>query len=283
MADSDVTGPVAVDGRGTELWTLTLNRPDQRNAIDEAMHAAVLETMRSAAADPTVRAILLTGAGHAFSAGGDFGLIRQMQDSPEVRRTVLDRSRSLFGTLVDLHVPVVAAVNGPALGAGCTLALLCDIVLMADSASLGDPRVVFGLAPGDGAAVLWPVLAGLPAARAFLLTGDQISAEEAHRVGLVNRVVASEDLLPEATALAGRLAHLPAAAVQATKRALSRHVAAAATSVFEFALAAESSCLDSAEHRAAIRTAVERFANRPDHAPPEHRNRMTPAEEDSDR
>ncbi len=252
MPESNGEGPVAVSGVGTSLWTLTLNRPDRRNSIDEAMQAAALSVVRSASADPLVRAIVLTGAGTAFSAGGDLGLIRRMQDDPEVRRSVLDRSRSLFGALRDLHVPIVAAVNGPAIGAGCTLALLCDIVIMAEGASLGDPRVAFGLAPGDGAAVLWPLLGGLPAARSYLLTGDRISAEEAYRIGLVSRTVAADDLVQTATAVATRLASLPPAAVQATKRALNRHLATAETPVFELALAAESTSFDTPEHREAI-------------------------------
>jgi enoyl-CoA hydratase len=245
-------GPVTIGGVGTALWTITLNRPDRRNAIDEEMQTAVLSAVQLAAADPTVRSILLTGSGRAFSAGGDFGLIRRMQDDPEVRRSILDQSRSLFGSLRDLHVPIVAAVNGPAIGAGCTLALLCDIVIMAEGASLGDPRVPIGLAPGDGAAVLWPLLAGLPAARSYLLTGDRLSAEEAYRIGLISRIEPAADLLEAATAVASRLASLPPGAVQATKRALNQYLAAAETPVFELALAAESTSLDSAEHREAI-------------------------------
>jgi enoyl-CoA hydratase len=252
VPESNREGPVAVNGMGTALVTLTLNRPDRRNAVDAAMQVAVLAAVRSVSADPDVRAVLLTGAGSAFSAGGDFGLMRRMQNDPEVRRNILDQSRSLFGALRDLHVPVVAAVNGPAIGAGCTLALLSDIVIMAEGASLGDPRVAFGLAPGDGAAVLWPVLGGLPAARSFLLTGDRLSADEAYRIGLISQTVAADDLLPTATAVAARLASLPPAAVQATKRALNRHLAAAETPVFELALAAESASLDTAEHREAI-------------------------------
>ena len=258
MPESHGEGPVAVSGVGTELWTLTLNRPDRRNSVDEAMQGAVLCALQSVSADPVVRAVLLTGAGTAFSAGGDFELIRRMQDDPEVRRHILDQSRSLFAALRDLHVPIVAAVNGPAIGAGCTLALLCDIVIVAEGASFGDPRVAFGLVPGDGAAVLWPLLGGLPAARSYLLTGDRISADEAYRIGLVSRIVAPDDLLQTATAIATRLASLPPAAVQATKRALNRHLATAEAPVFELALAAESSSFDSVEHRQAI----ERLATR---------------------
>ena len=262
MTDLNSGGPVAVSGVGTALWTLTLNRPHRRNAIDEAMQAAVLSAIRSATDDPAVRAILLTGAGTTFSAGGDFGLIRSMQDDSRVRQRVLDQSRSLFGSLRELHVPIVAAVNGPAIGAGCTLALLCDIVVVAEGASFGDPRVAFGLAPGDGAAVLWPLLAGLPAARSYLLTGDSLSAEEAFRIGLVSQVASAADLLETATAVASRLASLPAAAVQATKRVLNRYVASAEIPVFELALAAEGSSFDTVEHREAIESLAKPSADR---------------------
>jgi len=249
---------VTIEGAGTPIWTMTLNRPDSRNAIDEEMQSAVLSSVREATADSAVRSIVLTGAGPAFSAGGDFGLIRRMQDDLDVRRRVLDQSRSLFGALRDLHVPIVAAVNGPAIGAGCTLALLCDIVIMAEGASLGDPRVAFGLAPGDGAAVLWPLLGGLPAARSYLLTGERISAQEAYRIGLISQTASTADLLEAAITVASKLASLPAAAVQATKRTLNRHLAAAETPVFELSLAAESSSFDTPEHR----RAVERLAVR---------------------
>jgi enoyl-CoA hydratase len=253
VAEANGEGPVTVSGVGTAVWTVILDRSDRRNAVDEAMQAAILSAVRAATIDPNVRSILLTGAGSSFSAGGDFGLIRRMQDDGEVRRRVLDQSRSLFGSLRDLHVPIVAAINGPAIGAGCTLALLCDIVIMAEEASLGDPRVAFGLAPGDGAAVLWPLLGGLPAARSYLLTGDQVSAEEAYRIGLVSQVVSAADLQETAMAVASRLASLPPAAVQATKRVLNQYLVAAETPVFELALAAERTSFDNAEHRDAIR------------------------------
>jgi len=216
------------------------------------MQGAVLSAVQAVSADPVVRAVVLTGAGTAFSAGGDFELIRRMQNDPDVRRRILDQSRSLFAALRDLHVPIVAAVNGPAIGAGCTLALLCDIVIVTEGASFGDPRVVFGLVPGDGAAALWPLLGGLPAARSYLLTGDRISADEAYRIGLVSRIVPADDLLQTVTAVAARLTSLPPAALQATKRVLNRHLATAEAPVFELALAAESASLDTVEHREAI-------------------------------
>ncbi|HEY3673545.1 MAG TPA: enoyl-CoA hydratase/isomerase family protein, partial [Acidimicrobiia bacterium] len=235
---TDEVPPVVV-AEGSPLRMITLNRPEHRNALNAELHTALVTAFRAAAAEPEVRAIVLTGAGSAFSAGGDFGLIHRMQDDPETRRSTFETSRALFRAVVDLDIPIVAAVNGPAVGAGCSFALMADVVFMADSTYLSDPRVAIGLVSGDGGAVLLPLLAGLPAARAYLLTGDRIPADEAHRLGLVHKVVPTEQVFDEALAFAQRLVALPPLAVRATKRALNLHVSLAASAVFEYSLAAE--------------------------------------------
>jgi enoyl-CoA hydratase len=224
----------------------------------------MLSAVRTVADDPEVRALVVTGAGDTFSAGGDFGLIEQMQRDTDLRQATLRRSRTLFWSLVALEIPVIAAVNGPAVGAGATLALLCDIVLMAEQAYLAEPRVSIGLVPGDGSAIVWPLLAGIPAARAYLLTGDRIPAAEAHRLGLVHRVVAGNALLAEAMGLADRLAGLSPHAVRATKRALNLHLESAALAGFELALEAESQSFDTPELRATVQEHSERTASRSD-------------------
>ena len=237
---------------GGAVRVLTLDRPASLNVIDAELHAALLEALRAVAADDEVRAVVLTGSGRAFSAGGDLDLIRAMGDDVGLRREVLGQGRDIFRLLTTLSVPVVAAINGPAVGGGCTLALLCDIVVMADDAHLADPHVAVGLVPGDGGAVLWPLMAGLAAARAYLLTGDRLPAQEAHRLGLVHRIVPRPDVLAAATALAERIAALPAFAVQETKRCLNAHLTAAAEAVFERALAGEDRSFDTDEHRAVV-------------------------------
>ena len=241
------TGEAILRSEGSRVRVLTLNRPANRNALDGPLHAAMLAAVRLVAAEPDVRAVVLTGAGDAFSAGGDFGLIEQMHEDPDLRKTVLNRSRTLFWSLVALEVPVIAAVNGPAVGAGATLALLCDIVLMAEGTYLAEPRVNIGLVPGDGSAILWPLLAGIPAARAYLLTGDRVPAAEAHRLGLVHRVVEPDSLLADALSLADRLAGLSPHSVRSTKRALNAQIEAAALAGFEAALDAESQSFDTLE------------------------------------
>ena len=243
--------PPEIRVEGSTVRIITLDRPASRNALDGQLLKSVLSAVRHLSANSEVRALVLTGAGSAFSAGGDLRLIRQMQEDEALRRAVLDDSRSLFRVMLDLDIPVVAAVNGPAVGAGCTLALMCDVVLIAEDTYLADPHVGVGLVPGDGGAVLWPLLAGLPAARAYLLTGDRIPAGEAYRIGLVHRTVPRERVVSDAIQFAERLASLPVYAVKATKRALNLHVAAAAAAVFEYAHAAEERSFDTVEHRAA--------------------------------
>jgi len=231
---------------------LTLNRATQRNAVDSELHEALLAEMLSIPDEPEVRVVVLTGAGDAFSAGGDFGLIERMQQDRDVREATLDTSRLLFWAMMALDVPVVAAVNGPAVGAGATLALLCDIVVMDEHAYLAEPRVGIGLVPGDGGAILWPLLAGVPAARAYLLTGERMPAQEAFRLGLIHRVARSESALDEAMVLAERLAGLSPHAVRATKRALNRQLEAMSREGLHLDLEAESESFETPHLKALV-------------------------------
>jgi enoyl-CoA hydratase len=237
---------------GSDVRVITLNRPDHRNALDGDLHVALVGEIRAIQQSPEVRAVVLTGAGAAFSAGGDLELIGAMQADLGARRASLDTGRQLFRAMTELEVPVIAAVNGPAVGAGCTLALLADVVFIAEDTYLCDPHVGIGLVPGDGGAVIWPLLAGLSAARAYLLTGDRVPAAEAYRLGLVHRTVPPDQLKATAVAYARRVADLPAFAVQHTKRILNLHVAAAASTVLEAGLNAEERSFDSQEHHQAL-------------------------------
>jgi enoyl-CoA hydratase len=245
---TDSDKPVRLSG--DSVLTITLNRPESLNALDEGLHRSLLAAFEAAALS-NARAIVLIGEGRAFSAGGDLEMIRLLQNDLGARQAVLDTSRKLFQLLCGYPIPIIAAVNGPAVGAGCTLALLCDIVMMADDAVLADPHVRIGLVPGVGGTVLWPLLAGLGTARAFLLSGDSLSAAEAYRLGLAYRVFPSHSLMSEATRQAERIASLPQVAVRETKQTLNLHVAEAA-SIFEYGIAAESRSFDSLEHHRRI-------------------------------
>jgi enoyl-CoA hydratase len=212
--------------------------------ITDALLRAVI-TLRD---DPDVHAMVLTGRGSAFSAGGDFDTIRAMREDRPMRDAVLDAHQELFRVMTRLPFPTVAAVNGAAVGAGVTVALLCDLVVMAEDTFLSDPRVSLGLLDGAGGLVHWPLLTSLSAAKEHLLLGDRVSGIEAHRLGLANRAVPASDVLDEALRLAARLAALPPEAVRQARRLLNAHIDRAAV-ILEDCARAESACFDTEEHR----------------------------------
>ena len=151
--------------RRSRLLTITLNRPEVLNAFAAAMHIEIIAALRFAATDPGSDVIVLTGAGRAFSAGGDLERMEQCIENPgEFDRDAADAKRLVF-TLLDIEKPVIARVNGHAVGLGATLALLCDVIFAAESAKIGDPHVKVGLVAGDGGAVIWPQLIGFARAK----------------------------------------------------------------------------------------------------------------------
>jgi enoyl-CoA hydratase/carnithine racemase len=243
---------VTVDG---PVRLLTLNRPDALNACNERMHEALADVWGQINDDADARAVVLTGAGRAFSAGGDLDWIREDSRDDEGARRSTARAQRIIEEVLRCRVPVVAAVNGPAVGMGCSLTVLSDLVLMAPDAFLADPHVGVGLVAGDGG-VVWPFLTGMHVAKEFLFLGTRMSANDAVRTGLANRVVPADDLVPEATRIAHQLAGMPARALEDTKRALNSLVFAHWPSV-QFGVAAEQASMRSGEHRerlAQIRT-----------------------------
>jgi enoyl-CoA hydratase/carnithine racemase len=242
----ETDGPVTI---------VTMNNPDMRNAFVDDLHEAMQEIWQQLASDHSVRAVVLTGAGKAFSAGGDIpGFIRSYED-PNHRRLSLRGARRLMDAMAEFPKPVVAAVNGPAVGLGCSVAVSCDLVVMAQSAFLADTHVNIGLVCGDGGAAAWPLMMSLLRAKEYLLLGDRIPADEALRVGLANRVVPDADLMTEAVGLAQRLAAQPEQAVQETKRALNIHLQHAISMVAPFALSAEAESFATDD----IRQTIEKF------------------------
>jgi enoyl-CoA hydratase len=237
---------------------ITLNRPESLNAVSASLHEALEHVWRHVASDPEARAVVITGAGRAFSAGGDLNQIVALQRDPVTRGVVLDQARRLVSEVMDFRLPVIAAVNGPAVGLGCTVAACMDVVLIADTAFMADPHVSVGLTAGDGGAAVWPLIMGMLRAKEHLLTGDPISAEQAVAYGLANRVVPAGSLMTEAMALAARLAAQPPQAVQSTKRALNMHLKRAISGVLEYALAEENLSFDTPEHRAVVARMLER-------------------------
>ena len=247
----DLAPELVVTAEGP-IRLIELNRPEQRNAASEALHTALAGIWDRLAADETVRAVVLTGRGRAFSAGGDFHVMTRVQRDEAFREKNIAEARRIITGMVRCPVPVIAAVNGPAVGLGCSLALLSDMVLMAEGTYLADPHVQVGLVAGDGGAMVLPLIVGLARARELLFLGERVSAEEAVRLGLANRVVPGGKLLDEAMDLARRLAALPAVALQGTKRAVNLHLEQAMATVMETALGAERDSMHSLEHIAII-------------------------------
>ncbi|WP_330307906.1 MULTISPECIES: enoyl-CoA hydratase/isomerase family protein [unclassified Streptomyces] len=245
MGEPNPVLTVVADG---DVRVVTLNRPERLNGVSEELHQRLAEVWRELAADPKARAVVLTGAGRAFSAGGDFDHLRRHHTDPDLRERSIRLDRTIQTEMIRFPLPVVAAVNGPAVGLGCSLALACDLVLMAEDAYLADPHVSVGLVAGDGGVSLWPLLTSLLRVKEYLFTGDRIPAATAVELGLANRTVPAADLQREALALAGRLAAQPAEALRATKAALAVLVEQVSRGAMEAALMAERATMTSPDH-----------------------------------
>lgn len=207
--------------RSGRVLHATFNRPDTLNAFDEALEHDVGRLFDDVARDDETAILVLTGAGRAFSAGGDIERLQQLIDHPDLLLESAAGNRRLFFSLLDCPKPVIAKVNGPAIGLGATIALFCDIIIAAKEAKIADPHVRVGLAAGDGGAVIWPQLVGFARAKEYLLTGDALTGEEAARIGLINRVVAADELDQVVEEFAQRMAAGAARAIQWTKLAVN--------------------------------------------------------------
>ena len=245
----DVPHEIQVTSDGP-VRLITLNRPDDLNATNHVLHQGLAELWPQLDADAGARAAVLTGAGRAFSAGGDFAYLDDLTKDDELRRTTLVHGRQIVTGMIRCRVPIVAAVNGPAVGLGCSLVALSDIAYMAESAHLADPHVLMGLVAADGGPITWPLLTSLMLAKEYALTGDRIPAERAAQIGLVNHVVPDDEVLDAALACAQRIAALPQGAVEDTKRVINLHLERAVLATLDYALTAEHRSFDSPELRA---------------------------------
>ncbi|QFG26111.1 enoyl-CoA hydratase/isomerase family protein [Actinomadura sp. WMMB 499] len=225
---------VTADG---PLRIITLNRPDDLNAVNDPLHEGLARLWPRLAADRDARAAVLTGRGRAFSAGGDFAYLRELRGDPELRAKSLADGRDIVLGMARCRVPVVAAVNGPAVGLGCSLVALSDVVYMGEKAHLADPHVQVGLVAADGGPLTWPLHTSLLFAKEYAFTGARIPAQRAREMGLVNHVV--EDPVAEALACAKRIAELPRLAVESTKRILNIQLERTIQATLDFALNAE--------------------------------------------
>jgi enoyl-CoA hydratase len=200
---------------------ITLNRPEVLNAADEVMHSELARVWTDVARDQEVRVAVVTGAGRAFSAGGDVAMVARMAGNYDRVTAMLTEMSDLVYNMVNCDKPIVSAINGVAVGAGLVVALLADISICAADARLGDGHVRLGAAAGDHAAIIWPLLCGLAKSKYYLLTGELVDGTEAERIGLVSKVLPKEEVLAEAMRLAERLATGPQLAIRLTKRSLN--------------------------------------------------------------
>ena len=221
------------------VHVVSINRPEAFNAVNEEVHHAFATIWRVLAADDDVRAVVTTGVGKAFSAGGDMVMFGRLIEDPVARQYQISEARTVFLEVINFPKPLVSAVNGPAVGLGCSIALLSDFLVMGEGSYLADPHVAVGLVAGDGGAAMLPLLVGLMKAKEYVLLGDRITASIAEKLNLVTKVVPDDAVLEQALVLGERLAALPPQALRATKVAMNMHLSRAALGVLEYALAEE--------------------------------------------
>lgn len=257
MADYDRYRFLTLDN-DDGVATITLNRPERRNAAHDPMHRELETIFRDVAEDDDIRAIVLTGAGEAFCAGGDAGSMDSGEFDPTGPAVPFNGVRRLVHHLLDVEQPIIAAVNGDAAGLGATLALFCDVTFVAQSARIADTHVKMGLVAGDGGAIIWPLLVGMARAKQYLFTGDWITGQEAERIGLVNFALPTEEVLPKATAFARRMADGAPLAIRWTKYSMNKILRDQVNLVLDASMFLEAATMDTEDLREAARAFLEK-------------------------
>ncbi|HZP44223.1 MAG TPA: enoyl-CoA hydratase-related protein [Candidatus Binataceae bacterium] len=246
--------------------TLTINRPDRLNAVNTALHHELEQVWIDLAADTDVNAIVFTGAGRAFCAGGDVkgmaegGFVDSTKKSKSAGRGPITASngRRLVENILDVEQPIIGAINGDAIGLGATLALLCDITVVSEKARFADTHVKVGVVAGDGGAVIWPLLIGPHRAKEFLMRGHMINGAEAYRIGMVNYAVPQDQVMSRAMELAQELADGPTYAIRWSKLAVNKWLKEQANLIMDTGLAYEMMTFNTWHHKEAVRAFVEK-------------------------
>lgn len=240
------------------ILTITFDRPERLNAVNSELHRDLSWVFADAREEPNVTAVILTGAGRAFSAGGDYQWFVTMHQNREAIATTMVEAKKLIVDLLQIEQPVIAAVNGDAVGLGATIALFCDEIILSESARIGDPHVRVGLVAGDGGAVIWPLLCGMARAKHYLLSGDLIKAPDALQMGLVNQVVPAEEVVPAARAYAQKLAQGAGLAIRYTKQALNNRLLEEVQRTLDLSLMLEGHSMHSDDFAEAGRAMLEK-------------------------
>jgi enoyl-CoA hydratase len=254
VLDPSAYRAIALERHPDGVAVATLNRPERLNAVDAVMHRELSTLTYDADTDPDVRVLVITGAGRAFCAGGDFSGAGPGGESG----AMWGEARRIVDAMLECRKPVVSAVNGYAMGLGATVALLCDVVVAARSAVFADTHVNMGIGAGDGGQVIWPLLMGVNRAKYHLMTGDRLTATDAERLGLVNFVVDDGAVVDEALALATRLAAGPGVAISASKMAINNYIRVISSLVLPLSLTLEERSLATRDHREAVQAFQEK-------------------------
>ncbi len=247
--DPTTYSTIDIEARPDGVAIAALNRPDRLNAVDATLHLELVRLLREVDCDDAVTALVVTGRGRAFCAGGDM--------SGE------DPTRALFGStwrearqivdgFLECQTPIISAVNGHAMGLGATIALLADVVFAGRSAVFADTHVKMAVGAGDGGQLIWPLLMGVNRAKYFLMTGEKLTAEQAEEYGLVNFVVDDDELLDRALALASHFASGPVRAISASKTALNNYLRVVSAMIMPLSLAYENMTMRTADFDEAV-------------------------------
>jgi enoyl-CoA hydratase len=234
------------------LLIARIDRPDSPlNAVNAQLHHDLGQLFRELKTESEARAVIVTGVGTAFSAGGDFDWFAELRTVEAVHH-LRREAKQIIWDLLDVEIPVLCALNGPAVGLAASIALLSDMIIMAETAMIADPHVTVGLVAGDGGAAIWPLLLGPMAAKRHLMLGDPVSAEDALRYGIATEVCGAEELFERSMHWGRRLAAGAPLAVQGTKAAVNQQIKQALLTSFDLSTALEIPCLLSQDHVEAV-------------------------------
>jgi enoyl-CoA hydratase len=240
---------IKLDGR---IATVTLNRPQKLNAVNGALHTELAHIFIDLNEDAEIEVIVLTGAGRAFSAGGDIDWMQDAINHPADFEVTAREAKQIIFSLLDCEKPIIAKLNGHATGLGATMALFCDVIFASETAKIGDPHVSVGFVAGDGGAVIWPQLIGYARAKEYLITGDLIPAKQAAEMGLINYALPADELDARVDAFAKRLVGGAMKAIRWTKMSVNIGLKQLAHSIMDAGIAYETLSNRTEDHAEAV-------------------------------
>ncbi len=238
--------------RRGRILTITLNRPEKLNSLAGEAHTELSHVFHDVVEDPDSDIIVVTGAGRAFSAGGDIEHMQWLRDNPPAFYQAVREAKRIVTSLLECDKPIIAKVNGDAIGLGSTLAVFCDVCFAADTARFGDPHNNVGLIAGDGGQIMWPLLMGYARAKHYLFTGEKLSAVQAAEYGLINKALPAAELDAFVDDYADRLAKMPVQSLRWSKSTINTPLRQMAASMMDIGMAYENVSSLTQDHQEAI-------------------------------